>query len=94
MSGEYLEFKIDFERHIFEKLSMAILFALTVFVINLLEGSRQRNILLFLCRIRGWYSGIMCNKPTHNLLDYEEYTQYMHELENKYGMLTNTKMFT
>ena len=39
-----LQFKVDSERQIFEKLFMAILFTLRVFARNLLRGSRRRNI--------------------------------------------------
>ena len=42
-----LQYKVDFERQIFEKLYMAILFTLRAFARNLLRGSRGRNIFIF-----------------------------------------------
>ena len=42
-----LQFKVDSQRQIFEKLFMAILFALRVFTRNLLRGSRRRNVFTF-----------------------------------------------
>ena len=42
-----LQFKVDSERLIFEKLFLAILFTFRIFARNLLRGSRQRNILTF-----------------------------------------------
>ena len=42
--GRDLQFKVDPERQIFDKLFMAILFTLRVYARNLLRGSRQGNI--------------------------------------------------
>ena len=39
-----LQFKVESERQIFEKVFMAILFTLRVFARNLLKGNRRRNI--------------------------------------------------
>ena len=48
-----LQFKVDSEWQIFEKLFMAILFTLRAFARNLLRGSRRRNI-SFLFRFDIW----------------------------------------
>ena len=68
----HLQFKIDSERQIFEKLVMAILFTLRVFARNLLRRSRRRNIFIFSywCLTWGLNSGFTSNKPTHYLLNY------------------------
>ena len=49
-----LQFKVNSERQIFEKLFMAILFTLRVFARNLLKGNRRRNTfsILFWCLAR------------------------------------------
>ena len=45
---EELQFKVDSERQIVEKLFITFLFTLRVFARNLLRGSRRRNIFLYL----------------------------------------------
>ena len=45
-----LQFKVDSERQIFGKLSMAILFTLRDFARHLLRGSRRRNIFIFVVK--------------------------------------------
>ena len=70
-----LQFKVDSERQIFEKLFMAILFTLRVFARNLLRGSRRRNTfcILFWCLAWGSNPGFSSNKPTHHLLDHGDF---------------------
>ena len=58
-----LQFKVDYERQIFEKLYMVILIALRVFARNLLRGSHQRNFLS---------CGLTSNKITRRQLDYAD----------------------
>ena len=74
-----LHFKVDSERQIFEKLFMVILFIyLRVFARNLLRGSQRRNIFIF--HIFSFKSNLILNscltsnKPTHYLLDYDDFT--------------------
>ena len=43
VNWRYLQFKVDSERQIFQKLFMLILFIFRVFAGNLLSGSRRRN---------------------------------------------------
>ena len=68
-----LQFKVDSERHVFEKIFMAILFTLRIFARNLLRGSWQRIFIFF--RFDVW-PGIWTralhesNKLTHCLLDF------------------------
>ena len=62
--GRKLQFNVDFERQIFEKL------------FHLLKGNRRRNIFFY---ISFWYmtldmnSVFTSNKPTHYLLDYGDF---------------------
>ena len=60
----------------FEKLFMAILFTLRVFVRNLLRGNHRKNAfcILFWCLACGWNTGFTSNKPTHYLLDHGAFT--------------------
>ena len=69
------QFKVDSERHIFEKLFMEILFTLRVFGKNLLRGNHGINTfhILFWCLAWGSNIGFTSNKPTHYLLDYGDF---------------------
>ena len=69
-----LQFIIDSERQIFERLFMAILFTPRVFTRNLLRRSRQRNIFIFSFWCLTWYlnSDLMPNNPKHYLLDFDD----------------------
>ena len=66
-----LQFKVDSEQQIFEKLFMAILFSLRVFARNLLRGNQRRNTfrILFWCLAWGSKPGFLSNKSTHYLLN-------------------------
>ena len=55
-----LQFKVDSERQILEKLIMTILFTFRVFARNLLRGKRRRTL------------AFSSNKPTQYLLDHGE----------------------
>ena len=59
----------------FEKFFMAILFTLRVFARNLLRGNRRRNIfrISFWCLTWGSNPGFSSNKPTHCLLDHDDF---------------------
>ena len=71
-----LQFNVDFERAIFEKLFKANLFTLGVFARNLLREIRRRNIFFhFSFSCLTWYTNpsFTSNKPTHYLLDYGDF---------------------
>ena len=63
----------------FEKLFMAILFALRVVARNLLRGNRRRKTfhISFWCLAWDSNPGFSSNKPTHYLLDHDDYRIYM-----------------
>ena len=57
----------------FEKLFMAILFALRIFATNLLRGNRTFRILIW-CLAWGSDPGFTSNKPTHYLQNYGDFS--------------------
>ena len=61
----------------FEKLFMAILFTLRVFVRNLLRGNRRRNTFHISFWCLDWNPGFSSNKPTHYLLDHGDFRLIM-----------------
>ena len=65
--GRDLQFKVDYELQIFEKLFITILFALSVSTKRVLRGNR-------------WFEMadhcFTSNKPTHWLLDYGDFTSH------------------
>ena len=71
-----LQFKVDSERQIFERLFKAELFTFRAFARYeyLLRESPQRNISFQYF----WFSSLTCgltsNKPTHYLLDYRDFS--------------------
>ena len=70
-----LQFKVDSERQIFEKLFMAILFTLRVFARDLLRGNRRRNnfCISFWCLAWDSNPSFSSNKPTHYQLDHGDF---------------------
>ena len=82
----HLQFRVDFERQIFDELFMAILFTLRTFPINMLRVSRRTNIFLYnfvFVSDLGLKRGFMSNKPTHYLLDYGDYRPHTLEIVYK-----------
>ena len=78
-----LQFKLNSEQKIFERLFITILFTLRVFARNLLIENCRRNI-VFICSFRGlsWDTNppFTSNKPTNYLLNYGNLKQG--ELQN------------
>ena len=72
-----LQFNVDSKRQIFEKLFFLFLFTLRIFARNLLRGNPRINIFFF--HIMFWYLawdtnlGFTSNKPTHYLLDCDDF---------------------
>ena len=69
-----LEFKVDSEQQIFEKLFMVILFIY-----------RRRNIFIFSssCLTVGLNLGLTSNKPTHYLLDYGDFLDFVNKTKKE-----------
>ena len=77
ISGGTYSLKPTLNDRFFEKLFMAILFILRVFVTNFLRGNRRRNTfrILFSCLTRSSYPSFSSNKPTHYLLGHDDSSQ-------------------
>ena len=87
-----LQYKVDSEWQIFEKLFVANLFTLRVFARNLLRGNRRRNTfcILFWCLAWGSIPSFSSNKPTRYLLDHGDFYLLIQNLNvldfNKFPM--------
>ena len=68
-----LQFKVDSEEQIIDKLFMEILFTLSLFARNLLRVNRRRNTICISWQACGSNLDFTSNKPTHDLLDYGDF---------------------